>query len=249
MICTVCLTDPSSSLDSDQGYSTNRLAPILCCFYFRPFPYPHPVSFHPVQQRISSNPSLQIPVLRIQPIHKLHTLLIHGEHNTATQHQPSQPRHGPAPERQDALVLEDQRGAPQAVPVDVAGLDALHAGLDGVEGLGGEDGDGAGDAADAERGHGAELLPGRRVRRLGQLLEAGVAPEADGAVGRLPHGRGHQALEEPAQAPLPRDDGYRVEEPPHPRVRLLALVDERRLDGLGRRHREQGLGDARAEPR
>lgn len=192
--------------------------------------------------------ALYIFLLGIEAIHEFHALLVHGEDDATAQHEPRQPRQRAAPEGQHALVLEDQGRAPRAVPVDLPRLDALHARLDGVERLGDGDGDGPGDAADAKGGDGAELLPRRRVR-LGQLLQRRVAAEAHGAVGALAGRRGHEALEEAAQAPLARDDGHGVQEAAEPRVRGLAVVDERRLDGLGGRDGEQGLGDAGAEAR
>ena len=198
-------------------------------------------------QKIIRPAALDILLLRVKFVHKVHALLVDGEDDAAAHDEAGEAGQGAAPEGEQALVAEDEGGAAEAVAVDAPGVDALHARLDRVQGLGGEDGDGAGQAADTERGHDAELLPRRRVR-LGQLLQRRVAPEPHGGVGGLPRGGGHQALEEAAQPALAGDDGHGVEEAAHARVGALPVVDQRRLDGLGRRHRQQGLGHAGPEP-
>ncbi|POR36726.1 hypothetical protein TPAR_03079, partial [Tolypocladium paradoxum] len=78
--------------------------------------------------------------LRVQPIHHVHALLVHGKHNAAAQHQPHQPRQRAAPKRQHALLLEDEGRAARRVAVQRARLGALHARLDRVERLRDEDG-------------------------------------------------------------------------------------------------------------
>ncbi|KAJ3578459.1 hypothetical protein NPX13_g2115 [Xylaria arbuscula] len=53
----------------------------------------------------------------IQVIHKLHTLLIHGENDTATHDKSGKSGERATPERQHALVLENEGRAPETVPV------------------------------------------------------------------------------------------------------------------------------------
>ena len=169
------------------------------------------------------NPS-DILTLRVQPIHQLNALLIHGKHNPATHNQPRQPRQRPAPESQHPLLLEDNARTPERVTIQRAGLDALHARLDGVERLRDVDGDEPRDAAHGEGADRAQLLAGRRVA-LGQLLERRVGAEARRAVGGLSGGGRHEALEEAADAALARDDGDGVEEAAQAGIGGFAVVD------------------------
>lgn len=185
-------------------------------------PKPRPQS----HQKLSSN----VLHFRIQPVEQVHALLVHGKHNAATQDQPRQPRQGTAPKGQHALLLEDHGRAADRVPVLLAGLDALHPRLDGVQGLRDKHRHQPGQAAHGKGAHGAELLPRRRVR-LGHLLEKGVRAEAGGAVGSLARRRRHEALEEAADAAFARNDGHGVEEPAHPGFGGLFVVDAARQQG------------------
>lgn len=160
----------------------------------------------------------------VHAVHKVDALLVHGEDDAAAQDEPRQPRQGAAPEREDALVLEDHGRAAEAVAVHLLGLDALHARLDRVQRLRHVDGDQAGQPAHGERAHGAQLLARRRVR-LRHLLEEVVRGEACGAVGGLPRRRGDEALEEASKAALARNDGHGVEEAAHARFGRFSVVD------------------------
>lgn len=168
--------------------------------------------------------SLDVLLLRIELVHHIHALLIQRKHDTTTHDQPRQPRQGAAPKGQHPFLLEDETSALERVAVHGAGLDALHARLDGVERLGDVDGDEPREAAHGKGADGAELLAGRRVR-LGHLLEEGVGAEARGRVGGLPRRRRHEALEEAADAALAGDDGDGVEEAAEAGLGELAVVD------------------------
>mgnify|MGYP007100401283 CR=1 FL=1 len=104
------------------------------------------------------------------------TLLVHGEHDAAAEHQARKARRRAAPEPQDALLGKDARRAVERVAVLRARLERLHARLDdtagraaasamskesagwdegrredALEGHGRVDGDDAGDGADRKR--------------------------------------------------------------------------------------------------
>jgi hypothetical protein len=162
--------------------------------------------------------------LRIEPIKYLHALLIHGKHNATRHDQPRQPGQRAAPKRQQPLLLENDGRAPERVAVLLARLDALHSRLDRVQRLRHVHRDQTRNAAHGEGGRRPQLFPGRRVP-LGQLLEERVSAEARRAVGRLPRGGGHEALEEAADAALAVDDGDGVQEAAHAGVGRFAVVD------------------------
>lgn len=183
----------------------------------------------------------------IKPVHRFHTLLVHGEHNTTAQNQTRQARHGTRPEGQDTLLLEYTRSTDEAVLVLCPRFDRLHSSLDRIQRHRHVDGDDAGQGADAEGADGAQLLAGRHVR-LRRLFERRIRAEARRRVGRLPRRRRHEALEEAADALFARDDGTAVQEAAHARLAGLAVVDDLRLDTLERRDSQRALRHTSTKP-
>lgn len=108
-------------------------------------------------------------------------------------------------------MFEDHGRTAECVPVGGFGVGALHARLDGVEGLGDDDGDESGDTAHGEGADRSEFLAGGGVA-LGELFEGRVGGETHRAVGGLSGGGGDESLEEAADAAFAPDDGDGVEE-------------------------------------
>lgn len=167
---------------------------------------------------------LYVLPLRIDPVHQLHALLVHGKDNTTAHDQSRQSRERAAPEGKDTLLLEDDAGATERVSVQLARLNTLHARLDRVERLGHIDSDEARNASHSEGARRAHLLPWRGVA-LGELLQSVVYRETGSAVRRLARRRGHEALEETPYAAFTCDDRNCMEEAAEAGLGRFAVVD------------------------
>lgn len=168
--------------------------------------------------------SLNVLHLRIQLVKQFHALLVHGKHDSTTQHQSRQTRQRTAPKGQNTLLLENHGRTAKRVSVLLTGFDALHTRLDRVQGLRDKHRHQPGETTNGKRAHCAEFFSGSSVR-FGHLLEERVGAEAGGAVGGLSSRRGDEALEETADAAFSGDDGDGVEEAAHTGVGGLSVID------------------------
>ena len=122
---------------------------------------------------VSSAALLNVLLLRVQAVHDIHALLVHGEDNSSTEHQSGQSGQRTAPEGQNTFLLENHGCAAECVAVHGLGFGALHSRLDGIEGLRHKDGNKSSQTTDTKGADGAQLLARCSVG-LGHLLEESV---------------------------------------------------------------------------
>lgn len=116
----------------------------------------------------------------------------------------------------------------KAILVDFPGFEALHPRLDRVEWHGRVDSNNTCHRTQREGCQRTQFLSGSDIT-FSELFETRVCAKSDGAVRGLARRRRHETLEESSESLLTGNDRRAVDEPTHPGIRALPVIDELRL--------------------